>query len=411
MSKSTTKVFDRYQVFVIAILTIIQFTVILDFMVLSPLGYILMPELKISPSQFALVVSAYAICAGMSGFLAAGFADRFDRKKFLMFFYTGFVLGTFFCAIAQDYYTLLAARIVTGIFGGVIGSVSMAIITDTFKMEVRGRVMGFVQMAFAASQLLGIPIGLALAIHFRWHAPFWMIAVFASVVGVIIFVYMKPVTDHLKIRSEKNAFLHLLHTIRRPDYLQTFLAMMLLATGGFMLMPFGSDFATHNLGLSPNQLIILYTATGLFSIVFGPLIGKASDKVGKFRMFFIGSVVTIAMCIIYTHFGVTPLWLVITVSVIMFVGVTGRIISATALMTAVPEPQDRGAFMSINSSMQQISGGIASYCAGLIVFRQPDGSLDHYDMLGYAVTAAMIITLVMMYFVNKRAQAKLASKV
>jgi predicted MFS family arabinose efflux permease len=150
-------IFTRYQKFVIAILSLLQFTVIVDFMVLSPLGAILMPKMGISTAQFGLVVSAYAISAGVSGLLAAGFADRFDRKRMILFFYVGFVLGTLFCGVVGSYPLLLCARIVTGVFGGVIGSISFAIITDTFRMEVRGRVMGFVQMAFSASQVLGIP--------------------------------------------------------------------------------------------------------------------------------------------------------------------------------------------------------------------------------------------------------------
>jgi predicted MFS family arabinose efflux permease len=404
------KIFTPYQVFMIVILSILQFSIILDFMVLSPLGYLLMEKLKISPNQFALVVSVYALSAGISSFLSAGFADRFDRKKFLLFFYTGFILGTFFCAIAPDYYTLLVARVVTGLFGGVIGSVNLAIMTDLFRMEVRGRVMGFTQMAFAASQVLGIPIGLILAIHFGWHSPFWMIGVFSALVAVVIVVYMKPVTAHLDKKTDKHPLHHLIHTLIRPDYLQTFLAMMLLATGGFMLMPFGSDYSTHNLGLSPEQLPVLYGVTGIFSIIFGPLIGKASDKVGKFRMFFIGSVITMVMVLIYTRLGITPLWMVITISVVMFVGITARIISVSSLITGVPEMHDRGAFMSINACMQQIAGAIASYCAGLIVFKEPNGNLDNYPTLGYVVSAAMIVTLVMMYFIDRMVKRKLAAK-
>ncbi len=180
--------FTNYEIFIIAILSILQFTVILDFMVLSPLGALLLKELSIKTAQFGLVVSAYAFSAGASGLLAAGFADKYDRKKLLLFFYVGFVAGTIFCALAPNYHLLLIARIVTGIFGGVIGSVCFTIITDLFKMQVRGRVMGFVQMSFAASQVLGIPIGLFLANNWGWHSPFWMIAGFAIIVDVIIFI-------------------------------------------------------------------------------------------------------------------------------------------------------------------------------------------------------------------------------
>lgn len=155
--------FTPYQKFVVAVLAFLQFTIILDFMILSPLGAILMPSLKITPSQFGLVVSAYAFCAGSAGLLASGFADRFDRKRLLLFFYCGFLAGTLFCGLAPNYEMLLAARMLTGLFGGVIGSIVFAIATDLFPLEMRGRVMGVVQTAFAGSQVLGIPLGLYLS--------------------------------------------------------------------------------------------------------------------------------------------------------------------------------------------------------------------------------------------------------
>jgi len=402
-------VFTRYQVFIIAILAILQFSIILDFMVLSPLGAMLIERLHIKTSQFGLVVSVYAFSAGASGLFAAGFADKFDRKKFLLFFYIGFLTGTFLCAIAPNYHFLLMARIVTGIFGGVIGSVSFAIISDLFKLEVRGRVMGFVQMAFAASQVLGLPIGLVLANHFGWHAPFWMIGGFGIIVGVIIIIYMKPITEHLKIRSDqRNPFHHLIKTISQSHYIRAFLATTLLATGGFMLMPFGSAFGIFNLGLTLEQLPILYAVTGIFSIAFGPLIGKLSDKIGKYKIFVAGSLISMLMVSIYTNLGITPLWIVIALNVLLFVGISSRMISSSALMTAVPEPQDRGAFMSINSSVQQIAGGVASAIAGLIVVQTKSGSLQHYNQLGYVVIGTMTITLIMMYFLNKYVQEKKA---
>lgn len=395
------KIFTPYQAFVLTILAILQFTIILDFMVLSPLGAILMPTLKISTSQFGLVVSAYAFSAGASGLLAAGFADKFDRKKFLMFFYTGFLAGTLLCAIAPTYEFLLAARIITGIFGGVIGSVSFAIITDLFKVEVRGRVMGFVQMAFGASQILGLPIGLMLANKFGWHSPFWMIVIFGVLVGIVIWFYMKPVSEHLKLQKDYNALQHLTKTVSTPLYVRGFLGTVLLATGGFMMMPFGSAFSTNNLGLTLDQLPILYLVTGAFSIVLGPLIGRFSDKIGKFQMFTIGTMIALITVGIYTHLGITPLWICIIVNVVLFTGINARMISASALTSAIPSPQDRGAYMSINSSIQQISGGIASFIAGLIVVQTPSGFLERYDVLGYAVIGSMVVALVIIYWLDR----------
>jgi predicted MFS family arabinose efflux permease len=395
------KLFSKYQVFIIALLSVLQFTIVLDFVVLSPLGAQLMQELKLTTSQFGLAVSVYAFSAGISGLLAAGFADKFDRKKLLLFFYAGFIIGTFLCGIAPNYEFLLGARIITGLFGGVIGAVSFAIITDLFKMEVRGRVMGFVQMSFSASQVLGIPVGLYLANKLGWHSPFLMISSLSVIVGIGIIIYLQPLVAHLKIQSDKNPFLHLYHTISKPTYSLAFAVNIILITGGFMLMPFGSAYSIHNLGLTMAQLPILYMATGIFSLMAGPLIGKFSDVVGKYKIFCIGSGLAIFSILIYCNLGVTPLSIVILLNTILMVGILSRMISISALMTAIPEPADRGAFMSINSSVQQISGGIASIIAGLIVVQTANGTLKNYNILGYIVVSTILITIGMMYFVNQ----------
>ncbi len=401
--------FTVYEIFIIFIISFIQFTVVLDFMVLAPLGAYLMPALKITTTQFGLVVSAYAFSAGASGLLAAGFADKFDRKKLLLFFYTGFVVGTLFCAIAPDYYFLMGARIFTGIFGGVITSISFAIITDLFIMKVRGKVMGFTQMSFAASQVLGLPIGLYLARKLDWHAPFWMIVGIATLVGIAMFVYMKPVAEHLKIKSDRNPFDHLIKTLSRSDYAKGFLATTFLATGGYMLMPFGSAFSVNNLKIPLSDIELLYLIIGLPTIIFGPLFGILSDKIGKFRVFIMGSILSFLMVAIYTHLGPTPFWLVAALNIILFAGITARMISSSALQTALPVPQDRGAFMSINSSVQQFSGGIASAIAGMIVIQPANNApLENYNILGYAVMSSITIAIVLFYFVDLQVRKNLA---
>jgi predicted MFS family arabinose efflux permease len=400
------KVFNRYQVFIIAILSILQFTIILDFMVLSPLGAQLLRELNVTPSQFSLVVSAYAFSAGISGLLAASFADRFDRKKLLLFFYSGFIVGTLLCGTAPTYQFLLIARVVTGIFGGVIGSISFAIITDLFALEKRGRVMGFVQTSFAASQVMGIPVGLFLANVWGWHAPFLMIVGFSVFVGIAIILYMKPVTAHLKIQSDHSPFEHLARIVSVPRYLKTFAATTLLATGGFMLMPFGSAFSINNLGVTNKQLPMVYLITGICSMIAGPLVGRLSDQIGKYKIFVLGSLTGMTMAVIYTNLGLTPLWIVIVLNIILFIGVSSRMIASSALITAIPEPKDRGGFMGVNASIQQISGGVASFVAGLIVVQNADGTLGHYPILGYVVVGTMAITIVLMYMINQMVTQK-----
>ena len=251
----TKHVFTRYQVFVITIIAILQFTVVLDFMIMAPLGAQMMRVLAISPSHFGWVVSAYAFSAGISGILAAGFADKFDRKEMLLFFYTGFIVGTIFCGIAPGYQSLVIARIVTGLFGGVLFSINMAILADLFPLEVRGRVMGYVQTAFAAAQVLGIPLGLLLANRWGWHMPFRMIAGCCVLLGLVIIRWLKPVNDHLQQRAERPALTHLLRTASKKRYLRAFATTAFLSTGGFLMMPYSSAFLVHNVGRSEERRV------------------------------------------------------------------------------------------------------------------------------------------------------------
>src|SRR3569833_3074479 len=237
--------FSPYQKFVIALLAFLQFSIILDFMIISLLGAMMMPTLHITPLQFGLAVSSYAFSAGVSGLAAAGFADRFDRKRLLLFFYCGFMLGTLLCALANTYPLLLLARIVTGLFGGVIGSVALAIATDLFPLQMRGRVMGILSTAFAASQVLGLPAGLFFANRWDWHAPFFAILAIALPAGLIILLRMKPVADHLALKQERSPLRHLIHTVAEPRFALAFILVTLLPTGGYMLMPFGTAFIVN----------------------------------------------------------------------------------------------------------------------------------------------------------------------
>lgn len=406
MKKSSA--FNRYELFVIAVMAFLQFTVILDFTILSPLGAILLEQLNISPKQFGLVVSAYAFSAGASGLIAAGFADRFDRKRLLLFFYGGFILGTLLCGVATSFAFLLFARVVTGLFGGVIGSICFAIIADLFPFEARGRVMGSVQTAFAASQVLGLPMGLYLSNHFGWHAPFFMIVGVSVAVGVLIVTRLKPINAHLSMERPADPFAHLRKTVVQPRYLWGFGSTMLLATGGFMLMPFGSAFSVHNLGIPLEQLPTVYMATGIASIIGGPIIGRFSDTVGKFALFAVATIIAMGVIVYYTRLGVTPLWGVIGINIVLFLAITGRGISAQALATAIPDPPDRGAYMAVTASLQQLSGGVASFLAGLIVIQTSSGFLERYEELGYVVAAAMLVSVLLMYKVNELVKQKRA---
>ncbi len=385
--------FTPYQKFIAGLLAFLQFAVILDFMIISPLGAMIMPALNVSPREFGVIVSAYAFSAGISGLLIAGVADRFDRKRILLFVYTGFILGTLWCGLAQSFHALLLARIVTGIFGGVIGSTVLAIATDLYAAEQRGRVMGIIQTSFAASQVLGLPAGVYLSNHWNWHAPFLVMVVFGAVGGLTVIWRMKPVTAHLSMPHESSALMHLLDTLREPRYLMPFATVALLATGGFMLMPFGSAYTVNNLGIDIHQLPTIYLVTGLFTIFVGPLVGRAADRLGKYRVFFAGSMLSITMVLIYTHLPRVPLAVVIVVNVILFVGIFSRMIPYQAMVSSVPEPNQRGSFNAISASIQSLSGGVASVVAGHIVAAAPDGTLQHFEWVGYCVVGTTLVGL------------------
>jgi predicted MFS family arabinose efflux permease len=249
--------------------------------------------------------------------------------------------------------------------------------------------------------VLGIPAGLYVSNAFGWHAPFLMIAAVSAAVGVAIFALLRPIDEHLKKPSTRNAVTHLLATLSRPRYQWGFAATMLLAVGGFMLMPFGSAFAVHNLGISLQRLPMVYMATGVAAIVAGPVMGRVSDVIGKYTTFAAGSGLAIVLVVFYTSLGVTPIWFVIALNIVLFVAITSRMVSSQALSSAIPEAQDRGAYMSISSSLQQLAGGVASSVAGLIVSQEADGPLQHYERLGYVVSAAIVTTVVLMYRINR----------
>lgn len=402
MQRVTEDKFTTYQIFVVGLLAFLQFSVIVDFMVLSPLGALLLRDLHISTTQFGLVVSAYAFSAGAAGLLTAGFADKFDRKSLLMFFYTGFVVGTILCGLAPNYHALLAARVFTGLFGGVIGSISYAIVADLFPMRMRGRVMGVVMTSFAASQVLGIPIGLLLSNHWGWHMPFLCIAGLSAVVGLVAHFKLKPIDAHLKAAHNRHPLSHIWRTASHPRHLVGFSATILLATGGYMLMPFGSAYSVNNLGISLDDLPVVYIATGLVSMAAGPLLGRLGDKIGKFKVFLGASIFCMGMVIWFTNLSTTPLWEVVAINILLFICINGRGVSASALSSGVPDPRDRGAYMSVSASLQQISGGVASWVAGLIVVQSsPTAPLENYPMLGVVVATAMLITIPLMWNVDR----------
>ena len=399
--------FSAHQKIIVALLAITQFTVVLDFMVMSPMGDILMKSLNIVPKQFGLAVSSYAFSAGLSGILTAGFADRFDRKRLLIFFYTGFILGTFLCSIAPNFHFLMMARIVTGLFGGVIGSISMTIVTDLFPLQMRGRTMSTIQMGFAASQVLGIPIGLYIANLWGWHAPFTMIVGLGVLIVLLISRFMEPVDQHLSEENANNVWEHFRDVLSKGNYQIAFLTTALISIGAFLLQPFSATFLVNNLKVSHAQLPMVFMVTGISSFIIMPIIGRMSDKLDKFKIFAIGSIWAIVMIDVFCNLTPMPLWMIIGVNILLFIGIMSRMVPATAYISAVPEMADRGAFMSINSSLQQVAGGIAAAFAGMVIVQKDKFSpLEKFSELGYITIAICVVCIYLVYRISLIVKSK-----
>lgn len=406
MTDKTQPRFTSYQFLLVAVLAAVLLTIVLDFMLVSALSAILLPKLEISTKEFGLLVSAYPISAGISAMLLSGYADKFDRKKLLLFFYSGFLLGILFCANAPSFQILIVARIITGTFGGVVGAICFAIVTDFFETNQRGRVMGILQMASAGTQILGLPLALYLASELDWHYAFWLIAFIGIIAITLVFWKVRPVDKHIETPVKTRPLRHSLKIMINRNYLIVFLNNTLLVSGDIILTTFSSAFCTNNLGVGLEDLPLLYGIAGVATFIFAPLIGRLTDKYGTLKIFVAGTVIAVLLVAVFTNLGTNPLWAVITVHTFLFVGINARSISSSVLGTVIPEAEDRGAFMAIDAAVQQAIGGLAAVIAGWIVFQSEDGMINNFPTLGLVVISLMILTIGLMHMMSRMAKRK-----
>jgi predicted MFS family arabinose efflux permease len=365
-------------------LAAVQFTHIVDFMIIMPLGPQLMRLFDINPQQFSIIVSSYTFSAGICGFLAAFFMDKFDRKVLLMYTYIGFSVGTFACAFATSYELLVAARIFTGAFGGVLGSLVLAILGDAIPLERRATAMGTVMAAFSLASVLGVPFGLFLANSFDWHAPFLFLGGFTVLVMILITIGIPEMSSHIEAKkSGENPFKFLADILANGNQVRALLLMVFLVFGHFTVIPFISPYMVSNVGFSESQLTYIYLLGGGVTIFTSPFIGKLADKIGKVKVYTIFCLLTMIPIFIITNIGKTEIWLVLIVNTFFFIVMGGRMIPASTMITAAVAPRNRGSFMSINSCVQQLSSAFASLISGLIISKSADGLIENYQYVGY----------------------------
>ncbi len=368
---------------ILFLLAALNFTHILDFMIMMPLGNYLMPHFSINPRQFSYLVGAYTLSAAISGFLAAFFVDRFDRKKVLLLGYGGFLIGTLFCGLAPSYMTLLLARIVAGIFGGLIGAQVLAIISDIFSYEERGKAMGSVMSSFAVASTLGIPFALYLANAFSWHAPFLFIAIAGVAIYPFLLKQIPAMAGHMTRRDGQGPF-HALQMVAR-DRKQglALLFSMLMFMGHFFIIPFINPYMEFNMGYSKVQTPMIYLVGGFSSFFAANILGRISDKSGKLRLFMICMPLSFIFVYLVTHLPILPFWIVLSFFACWFILSTGRGVAAQAMISNIVPPQQRGSFMSFNSSVQSLGTSLASFVSGMVVTADASGKLSGYSWLGY----------------------------
>ena len=374
-------------------LAAVQFTHIVDFMIMMPLGPQFMRLFAIGPQQFGFMVSAYTFAAAASGFVAAFWIDRFDRKRALLWLYVGFIIATALCGLAPDYPLLLAARVVAGAFGGVLGGLVFAIVADLVPYRRRATATGIVAAAFSLAAVAGVPLSLWIAAQFSWRAPFLALAGLSVVVGIAATRLIPSLAAHVTSGSRRQPLAQLRAIFGVPNHRRAFALMIVLTCSVFSVVPFVAAYNVANVGVSEADIALIYFAGGATSLVTAQVIGRLADRYGKKRLFVILALLSLAPILVVTHLPPMPLRWVVPLSVLFFVFVPGRFGPATALVTGSVEPRLRGSFMSFNASIQQLASGVASLVAGLIIGRAADGTLTHYGIVGWLSVACTLACL------------------
>ena len=387
----------RRERIILGMLAAVQFTTIVDFMIVMPLGPQLMRTLAISPQQFGLVVSSYTLSAGFTGLVASSLIDRFDRRTAFLNLFVGFLVGTLFCGLAPNYPLLLAARIVTGAFGGVLGGMALAIVGDVFPEERRGRATGALMSAFALASVLGVPLGLSLGTAYGWHVPFLALVAVGVVVLPVGMRALPPLRGHLNSGSpRRSALATMAETYTHPNHLRAFALTTSMMIGSFAVIPFVSASLVANVGVPEGRLPWVFVAGGALTLFGAPLIGRLADRFGKLPVYLAVAPITAVLMLVVTSL---PPWSglaggIASVGVFMLAN-SGRMVSAMAMITGSVEPRLRGGFMSANSAVQHIAAGVGSMVSGLIVVKSADGRLLHYPWVGVIGVVATLASMVL----------------
>ncbi len=377
----------------IAFLTTVQFLHMVDFVMMMPLGPMLMRDLGIGTVEFSWLVSAYTFAAAASGVLAGFIIDRFDRRALLVPLLVLFSLATMACAWAPTHQWLIFARAAAGFFGGVLGTLTMAIVPDVIPAERRGRALGMVMASFSIASIVGIPLGMTLAVHQSWHAPFLWLGLFGLGVSAWAALLFPRLVGHMSAARPK-PLQTLREVFRELDHRRAFALTIALVMAGFTVIPFISPYLVGNVGFRDDQLQYVYLCGGIASVITSPLIGRWADRWAARQVFVTIAAGSIIPLVLITHLPAVGIPLALVVAVIFIVLVSGRFVPAMTLIANSVQPRLRGSFMGFNSAVQSLTMGMAAQVAGFLVTKSADGRIEHYPRVGWLAAGFTVLAII-----------------
>lgn len=376
------------------ILAVVQFSHIVDFIIIMPLGAQLMEVFDITPQQFSFIVSIYALAAFTSGLLGASFIDRFDRKHVLFVAFIGFTAGTLTCSVVSSYVPFLIARGLTGAFGGILSAMVLAVIGDAIPLERRGWALGVVMTAFSVASVVGVPIAVYLAATFTWKTPFLVIGLLAGVIALFVPFIFPSMRIHLENGPvDRRPIAVFKQIFRDSNQINALLFSLILMLGHFTIIPFIAPYMQMNVGFSDQEVSYIYLVGGILTVFFLPYFGKLADRIGHYPVFGMASAFALFSIFSITHLPHISLGWALCATSSFFVVASGRNVPATTLVTSVVKPESRGSFMSVRASINEMAMALSSLIAGMIVTKNPDGSLTHYNIVGYFAIGMSLIAI------------------
>jgi len=390
MNPTLTPQRERY---VLLTLSGIQFSHVLDFMIMMPLGPILMTTFGIGTHEFGLLVASYSFSAALSGLLAATFVDRFERKRLLLVMFALFGLATLACGLAPGYAMLLIARGLAGGFGGVMGAIVQTMVGDVIPFARRAKAVGIVSAAFSISTVAGVPLSLWLANHLGWRAPFMLIAVFTVLFIIVGLRILPELRQHIGTEKHAHPFSAMFTVLRDANHLRALLFSAMIIFSGFTVIPYITIYAVSNVGILQHDIPFIYLAGGAATLITARRIGHWADLRGKVKIYRLVATAALLPLFVVTQAGVVPLWLWLIFTTTFFVLVSGRMIPAMAIITSAAQPKLRGTFMSLNATMQSFAMGLATSLAGFIITQNSAGQIVGYEAVGYIAMIANILAI------------------